>query len=118
MPRLLPRSAIRRALPDQGVFPLPARVMGVFSAIVVSEALIVRAGEVQFPESRPVGAQLVGDQQLRCLALFLKKLAHQPECRLRISPTLNEDFEDLALVVNGAHRYIRFPAMRTTISSK
>jgi hypothetical protein len=78
--------------------------MGVFSAIVLSEASIVRAGEAQLPESRAVGAQLVGDQQLRCEALFLEQLAHQPECRLRISPTLNKHVENLALVVDIAER--------------
>jgi hypothetical protein len=38
-------------------------LMGVFpaSAIVLSEASIVRTGEAQLPESRAVGAQLVGD---------------------------------------------------------
>jgi hypothetical protein len=35
-------------------------------------------------------------------ALFLGQLAHQPECRLRISPTLNKHVENLALVVDGA----------------
>jgi signal transduction histidine kinase len=37
----------------------------VFRAIILCEASIVRAGEAQLPESRTVGAQLVGDQQLR-----------------------------------------------------
>src|SRR5438477_7843656 len=92
--------------------------MGVFSAIVFSEAPIVRAVEAQLPESRAVGAQLVGNQQLRCEALFLKQLAHKPKCRLRIAPTLNEHVEDFTLVVDGAHRYIRLPAIRTTISSR
>jgi hypothetical protein len=36
-------------------------LMGVFSAIVLSEAAIVRAGEAQLPESRAVGAQHIGD---------------------------------------------------------
>jgi hypothetical protein len=62
----------------------------------------MRAGEAQLPESRAVGAQLVGDQQLRCEALLHEQLAHQPDCRLRISPTLYEHVEDLALVVDGA----------------
>jgi hypothetical protein len=77
-------------------------LMGVFSAIVFSEASFMRAGEAQLPESRAVGAQLVGDQQLRYEALFLEQLAHQPECRLGIAPALNEHVEDLALVVDGA----------------
>ena len=62
----------------------------------------MRAGEAQLPESRAVGAQLVGDQQLRCEAQFLEQLAHQPECRLRIAPALNEHVENFALMVDGA----------------
>jgi hypothetical protein len=80
----------------------PHDLIGVFGAIALSEAPIVRAGEAQLSESRTVGAQLVGDQQLRCEALFLEQLAHQPKRRLGISPTLNEHLEDLALVVNRA----------------
>ena len=80
----------------------PHDLMRVFCAIVLSEAPIVRAREAQLPESRAVGPQLVGDQQLRCEALFLEQLANQPKRRLRIAPTLNEHVEDLALVVDGA----------------
>jgi hypothetical protein len=47
--------------------------------------------------------------QARCEALFLEQLAHQPECRLRIAPTLNEHVEDLALVVDGAPQVHPFP---------
>jgi hypothetical protein len=75
----------------------------------------MKAAQTQLPESRTVGAQLVGDQQLRCEALFLEQFAHQPECRLRISPTLNKHVEDLALVVDGAPQVHPFPAIRTTI---
>jgi hypothetical protein len=91
------------------VFSPPHDLMRVFSAIVFSEASVMGAGEAQLSESRAVGAQLVGDQQLRCKALFLKQLAHQPECRLRIAPTLNEHVEDLALVVDGAPQIHPFP---------
>ena len=61
----------------------------------------MRASEAQFPERRAVGAQLVGDQQFRCKALFPEQLAHQPECRVPIAPTLNEHV-GLAVVINGA----------------
>ena len=92
----------RRLEPLHLALSSPHDLMGVFSAIVFSEAPIMRAGEAPLPESRAVGAQLVGDQQLRCEALFIEQLAHQPKCRLRIAPTLNEHVEDLALVVDGA----------------
>ena len=69
----------------------------------------MKAGEAQPPESRAVGAQFVGDQQLRREALFFEQLAHQPECRLRIAPRLNEHVEDLTLVVDGAPQVHSFP---------
>ena len=58
------RKAIADGLPDG-----PFRG----TAIVFSEASIMRTGEAQLPESRAVGAQLVGNQQLRCEALFLDR---------------------------------------------
>ena len=99
----------RRLEPLHLALSSPHDLMGVFSAIF-SEALIMRAGEAQLPESRAVGAQLVGDQQLRCEALFLEQLAHQPECRLRIAPALNEHLENFALMVDGAPQV--YPASR------
>src|ERR1700745_3552532 len=54
----------------------PHDLMGVFGAIALSEASIVRAGEAQLPETRAGAAQRVGTQQLRCETLFLKQLAH------------------------------------------
>jgi hypothetical protein len=59
------------------------------SAIVLSEASIVRTGEAQLPQSRAVGAQLVGDQQFRYEALFLQQFAINRSAALRIQPTLN-----------------------------
>ena len=92
----------RRLEPLHLALSSPHDLMGVFSTIVFSEALIMRAGQAQLPESRAVGAQLVGDQQLRCEALFLEQLAQQPECRLRIATALNEHVENFALMVDGA----------------
>ena len=65
----------RRLEPLHLALSSPHDLMGVFRAIILSEASIVRAGEAQLPESRTVRAQLVGDQQLRCEALFLEQLA-------------------------------------------
>src|SRR5689334_10154878 len=53
------------------------------------------------PERRGVRAQLVGDQQFGCEALLLKQLAHQPQRRPSVAPTLNQHVEDLALVIDG-----------------
>ena len=46
-------------------------------------------------------AQLVGDQQLRCRALSLKKLAHQAQRRPAVTPGLNQHVEHLAFMVDG-----------------
>ena len=45
-------------------------LMGILNAIVLSEALIMRAGQAELPESRSVRTQLVGDEKFRCEALF------------------------------------------------
>jgi hypothetical protein len=52
------------------------RVLG---PIVLAKSLLMRAGQAQMPESRSVGAELVGRYQFRREALFLK--AHQLDCR-------------------------------------
>jgi hypothetical protein len=49
---------------------------------------------------------------------FLKQLAYQPQRRPAVAPPLNQHVEDLAFVVDARHRYIRSPAIRTTISSR
>jgi hypothetical protein len=60
----------------------------------------MRAGRPEFPERRSVGAQLVGDQQLRDEAMLLEKLAHQPQRRGAVAPALGQHVEDLALVID------------------
>jgi hypothetical protein len=35
-------------------------------------------------------------------ALFLKELAHQPDCSPLVAPALNQHVENLALVIDGA----------------
>ena len=94
------------------------RLMRVFGSIVLPQPLLMRAGQSQTPECRSVRAQFVGDQQLGCEALLLEQLAHQPQRRPSVTPTLNRHVEDLAFVVDGTHRYIRSPVIRTTISSR
>ena len=80
--------------------------------------LLMWAGQLQMPERRGVGAQLVGDQQFRRETLLLEQLVHQPQRRPGIASTLNQHVENLALMVDGSPRYIRSPPIRTTISSR
>src|ERR1700757_1014811 len=64
------------------------------------------------PERRRVGAQLVGDQQLRRKSLLLEKLAHQPQRCPSGAPALNQHVEDLAFMVDGTpeiHAYTGDP---------
>ncbi len=78
------------------------RLVGILGAIVLPQSLLMRAGQAQVPESRAVGAEFVGNEQFRREALFLKELAHQPECSPLVAPALNQHVENLALVIDGA----------------
>src|SRR5882762_4693939 len=62
----------------------------------------MRAGQVEVPEGRAVGAKLVGREQFRRETLFLEELAHQPECHPLVATALNQHVENLALVIDGA----------------
>ena len=61
----------------------------------------MRAGQLQLPERRAVGAQLVGYQQFRRKPLLSEKLAHQPQRRPAVAAALDQHVEDLAFVVDG-----------------
>jgi len=50
--------------------------------------------------------------------LFLEELAEQSERRSLVAPALNQHVENLASWSTARHRDIRWPAMRTTISSR
>jgi hypothetical protein len=71
--------------------------MGVLGAIVRPQPLLMRAGQAELPESRSVGAELVGRQQFRHEALFPEELAHQPERRALVaSVVLAGDYNVMA----------------------
>src|SRR6185295_19704102 len=75
--------------------------MRILRPIVCSQALLMVAGKPEMPEGSSVGAQLVGRHPGRREALFVEQLAHQLDSRRRVSTTLDQDLEDLALVVDG-----------------
>jgi hypothetical protein len=77
-------------------------LMGVFGAVALSNALLMRAGQAKVPEGRCVGAQLVGDQQFRRETVLPEQLAHQPERRVLVASALNQHIEDLALMIDSA----------------
>ena len=76
-------------------------LMRILCPIVFSPALLMVAGKSEMPEGSAVGAQLVGRHPRRREALFAEQLAHQLDRRGPVSTTLDQDFEDLALVVDG-----------------
>ncbi len=61
----------------------------------------MRAGQLQLPERRAVGAQFVSYQQFRRKPLLSEKLAHQPQRRPAVAAALDQHVEDLALVIDG-----------------
>ena len=58
-------------------------------------------GQLQLPECRAVGPQLVGHQQFRYKPLLSEKLAHQPQRRPAVAATLDQHVEDFAFMVDG-----------------
>jgi hypothetical protein len=96
--------------------------MGIFNAIVLSETLLMMAGQPQLPESRSVRAQLIGDQQFRREALLFEKFAYQPQRHALVAAALNKNIEDLAFVIHGApqihpatgdpnHHFVEMPSV-------
>jgi hypothetical protein len=96
--------------------------MGILNAIVLSQALLMRAGQPQLLESRSVRAQLVGDQQFRRGTCLFEQLAHQPQRRALVAAALNKLVEDLAFVIHGApqihpstgdpnHHFVEMPSV-------
>ena len=77
-------------------------LMRVFGAVVLSNALLMRAGQAQVPESRSVGSELVGCELFRRKSPFAEQLAHEPECHALVAAALNQHVENLALVIDGA----------------
>jgi hypothetical protein len=77
-------------------------LMRVLSLIVHPEPLLMAAGQMEIPEGGAVGPQLVGHNQPGREALLSEKFAHQLRGSPPVSPRLDQDIEDLALVIDGA----------------
>jgi hypothetical protein len=83
--------------------------MRIFGSIVLSQPLLMRAGQSQTPERAGIRAQLVGDERFRCEALLLEQLAHEQQRCPTIAPPLDQNVQDLTLVVDGTPRNAGFP---------
>jgi hypothetical protein len=78
------------------------RLMRILSPIVPAQTLVVASRQSDFGLCRTVRPQLVGHQHIGREALFLEQLAHQfHRCSL-VAPSLHEQVENLAFVINRA----------------
>ena len=72
-------------------------LMRILRPIILPEPLLMWTGQSETAERRGVGAQFVGDQQFRREAVLPEQLAHQPQRRPAVAPSLDKQVEDLAL---------------------
>jgi hypothetical protein len=107
-----------RLEPPQLALASSDRLVRILRPVVTPKPLFMTTGQSERSERGGVGAQPVGDQQFRDEALLLEQLAHQLQRRPTVASALDEHVENLALVTTARQRYVRLPAMRTTISSK
>jgi hypothetical protein len=68
-------------------------LMRILRPIVLPKPLLMWTDQSETPERRGVGAQPVGDQQLRRKALLLEQLAHQPQRRPTVASALDQHVE-------------------------
>jgi hypothetical protein len=74
--------------------------------------------ETNFAKRRPVRSQFIGDNNRGDKALAAKELAQKSHCRGLVAPGLYKNFQNLALTIDSAPRYICVPESETTISSR
>jgi len=76
--------------------------MRILGPIVPSQPLLVPSRQSHCGLCRAVRAKLIGHQNIRRKALFLKQLAHQFQGCSLVAPWLHQQIENLAFVVNRA----------------
>src|SRR5271166_3401707 len=76
--------------------------MRILGPIVPSQPLLVPSRQSHCGLCRAVRAKLIGHQNIRRKALFLKQLAHQFQGCSLVAPWLHQQIENLAFVVNPA----------------
>ena len=76
--------------------------MRILRPIVCAQALLVPSRQSHCGLCRAVRAKLIGDQNIRRQALFLKQLAHEFHGCSLVAPPLHKEVENLAFVVNRA----------------
>ncbi len=84
--------------------------MRILCPIVLSQPLLVPRPQADIAESSRVGSQLVGHDDGRCKLVLLEERAHQLPGSTCVSPSLHQDVENLAFVVDGTPEIDPFPA--------
>src|SRR6516225_7959162 len=83
-----------------------------FGPIVLSQSLLMVAGKPKMLEGSAIRTQLVSRHRLRRKALLAEQLAHELEGRPFVPSALDQDFENLAFMVDGTpeiHAYTGDP---------
>ncbi len=77
--------------------------MGVLSPIILPKpAGSMQVPQIQLIQTRTVRREAVRRDRLRLDGLVVQEPPEQPQRRLRIAPTLDQDVEDLAFIVDRA----------------
>src|SRR5271166_5049046 len=76
--------------------------MRILSPIVLPQALLMASRHSHLGLNRAVRAQFVGHQHIRREALFLEQLAHQFQGCSLVAPSLHQEIENLAFIVDRA----------------
>jgi hypothetical protein len=95
-----------------------SRLMRTLGPIVLAQPLLMARRQSDFGLCRAVRAKLIGHQHIGREAVFLEQLAHQFHRCGSIAPSLHEQVENLAFVVDCAPSQNCRPAIVTAISSR
>jgi hypothetical protein len=74
--------------------------MRILDPIVLPQVLLMASRQAQLGLGRPVRAELVGDKCLGGEALLAEQFEHKLRGRPCVAPSLHEEIENLALVVD------------------
>jgi hypothetical protein len=83
-------------------FPPPGCLVGDFGPVVRSPSVLVARREADLAEGGPVRSELVRHHHGGREALLLQELAHRPQRSPLIAPSLHEEVDHLAFMIDGA----------------
>ena len=98
-----------RLKPLQFTFPPPNRLMRILRSVVGSQTTIMLGSQAYCSEGRGIGSKFVRHDPAWCEALLLEQLPHQPSRCFGIAPSLDEEVQNLAFVVDGAPEPVALP---------